>query len=280
MSEPVFLCPICASGRGRRIFLYDRPPAGEVSFDFSRGGKYRREVLKCELCGHYISRHDMNDACLYSGEYVNATYSNAYGIQKSYDRINGLDPSKSDNIGRVAHVNEVAEKHFSGKQGASRNVLDVGSGLCVFLGRMKTLGWNCTALDPDPRAASHAVNNVGVSAICGDFMKIDLPAVYDLIVFNKVLEHVSDPIGMLERSRASLKPGGLIYVEVPDGELAALEGCDREEFFIDHTHIFSFVSLALMVKRASFAPVQIERLREPSNKFTLRAFLIAYPGGL
>ena len=35
---------------------------------------------------------------------------------------------------------------------------------------------------------------------------------------------------MLAGSVAFLKPGGLVYVEVPDGEAAAAHGPDREEF--------------------------------------------------
>ena len=50
--------------------------------------------------------------------------------------------------------------------------LDVGSGLCVFLHglRRRTAG-ECTALDPDPRAAAHARETVGVAAVAGDFME-------------------------------------------------------------------------------------------------------------
>jgi len=42
--------------------------------------------------------------------------------------------------------------------------------------------------------------------------------------------------------------------------------------------VFSPGSLALVAARAGFGPIAIERLREPSGKFTLRAFLV--PGWL
>jgi 2-polyprenyl-3-methyl-5-hydroxy-6-metoxy-1,4-benzoquinol methylase len=274
MKVTEFTCPICAYSRGRIVFLYDSSPSGEVKFGFSKGGVYHREVIKCELCGHYISRHEMNDACLYNGDYVNSNYRDEDGIRKTYDKINGLDPSKSDNTGRVKRILEFTECYFTNKSDFKRNVLDVGSGLCLFLGKMKAAGWNCTALDPDKRAVSHAIKNVGVPAVCGDYINIKLLDAYDLITFNKVLEHVSDPIRMLAKARVHLRSGGLIYVEVPDGEYAERNGSEREEFFIDHLHIFSFVSLALMAERAGFAPIHMERLQEPSTKFTLRAFLV------
>jgi hypothetical protein len=97
---------------------------------------------------------------------------------------------------------------------------------------------------------------------------------YHLVTFNKVLEHVEDPIAMLGKSRANLLRGGFVYVEVPDGEMAEKGGKQREEFFIDHLHVFSFASTVCLSKRAGFAPVIVERLQEPSSKYTIRAFLI------
>jgi ubiquinone/menaquinone biosynthesis C-methylase UbiE len=273
MSVTEFICPICAGSAGDLVFVYNTPPKGEVNFDFSKGGVYYREVIQCKLCGHYVSRHEMDDASLYNGEYVNANYRDAEGILKAYEKINALDPSKSDNVGRVRRVNEIAESYFASNTDFKKTVLDVGSGLCVFLGRMKAASWNCTALDPDERAVNHAVKNVGVNGVCGDFMSASLPASYDLITFNKVLEHVPDPTSMLARAKTYLGQSGMVYVEVPDAECAQMDGPEREEFCIDHPHVFSFLSLAMMCKKAGFVPVLIERLREPSTKYTLRAFL-------
>ena len=64
-----------------------------------------------------------------------------------------------------------------------------------------------------------------------------------------------------------------MYVEVPDGEKAIEEGPTREEFFIDHFHVFSRASLEHLASGAGMRPLALERLREPSGKFTLRAIL-------
>src|SRR5205823_1664869 len=125
----------------------------------------------------------------------------------------------------------------------ARSVLDIGSGLCVFLARMKAAGWTCTALDPDARAVDHARTAVHVEAIHGDFLTAVNLKQYDAVTFNKVLEHATDPIDMLARSSNCVRPGGFVHVEVPDGEMAAREGPGREEFFIDHWHVFSATSL-------------------------------------
>ena len=100
---------------------------------------------------------------------------------------------------------------------------------------------------------------------------------FDVITFNKVLEHVEDPVTMLARATRHLNPKGFVYVEVPDGEAASVEGSEREEFFIEHHHVFSPASMAMTAERAGFRVEALERLREPSTKFTIRTFLTIHP---
>lgn len=258
--------PLRCPCEGRHLELawrYDAPPEGETRFPFSGEG-YVRDILRCAVCGHHVSRTEMVVSALYGSEYVDSTYSD--GLRVSFERIVALPPERSDNHGRVERVTEAA--------GSRRTILDVGSGLCVFLHAMKQRGFEGTALDPDPRAAAHARDVVGVDAVCGDYLTLDGLGRFDLVTFNKVLEHVEDPVAMLGRSRDNLAENGFVYVEVPDGPSAAAEGFEREEFFIEHLHVFSLASLALLAHRAGFSPLRIDRIREPSTKYTLCAFLV------
>lgn len=262
-------CP-CAGRFLSEAWRYDRPPRVETRFDLG-GGRYERTVERCAICSHFVSRHPFA-AELYRGEYMDSTYGER--IAAEFARIMALPQERSDNAGRVARVVAFAGDRLP----AGASVLDVGSGLCVFLARLKEHGFRCTALDPDERAAEHARSTVGVDAVCADFMEAEPPGRFDLVTFNKVLEHVEDPVAMLARARAALAPGGAVYVEVPDGEAAAddPDGPEREEFTIEHLHVFSPASFALLAARAGFSPLRVERLREPSGKYTLAGFLSVY----
>jgi SAM-dependent methyltransferase len=266
-------CPISGQTKAHRVFVYDSPPPGEVGFRRPPGEPYRREVWQFDGSNHYVSRHAMTVATQYDGAYVDATYKDDAGMAATFERIINLPPGRSDNAARIARIRSFANDHFGAAQRRLR-LLDVGAGLGVFPHVVKQAGWDCTALDPDARAAKHLRDKVGVSAICGDFMSADVPGRFDIVTFNKVLEHVEDPIAMLRRSLPLLAPGGFVYVELPDGELAAGEGPGREEFFIEHLHVFSFASIVMLANRAGFHPRCVERLREPSTKFTLRAFIV------
>ncbi len=269
-AKPTLRCPCDEQFlETRSDFIYDARPPGEVRYELP--APYRREYRHCTLCGHWFSKHDYDFAAFYNGAYVDASYGD--GLRRAFERIMALPRDRSDNYHRVERIADFAKRMVV--EGRARRLLDVGSGLAVFPALMKKRGWNCTALDPDPRAVDHAKEVVGVEARLGDFMTVAPASLgqFDLITFNKVLEHVEDPVAMLDASRKCLLRNGFVYVELPDGEVASRGGNEREEFFIEHHHVFSCGSLDHMARQAGFTVVEFERLQEPSTKFTLRAFL-------
>jgi SAM-dependent methyltransferase len=265
-------CPISGVTDAHRVFAYDAPPKGEIGFRRKEGEAYRREVWQFAGSNHYVSRHAMSVSTDYEGDYVDATYKDEAGLNAAFERVIALPGERSDNAGRIARVAAFAQAHFGGR--SDIRLLDVGAGLGVFPYAVKQHGWHCTAIDPDQRAVAHMKERVGVETLAGDFMGFTGENKFDIVTFNKVLEHVEDPVAMLRHASAFLAPGGFIYVELPDGEMAAREGAGREEFFIEHLHVFSFVSMAMLTERAGLTPVAVERLQEPSTKYTLRAFII------
>jgi len=266
-------CPISGLSEARLIFSYDAPPEGEIGFSRPKNASYWREVWQFAGSDHYVSCHAMAVAADYDGDYVDATYGGREGMARTFARIIALPPERSDNAGRAKRVGAFAKAYLAGV--ARPRLLDVGAGLGVFPHAVKAMGWECVAIDPDARAVEHMNERVGVRAIQGDFMTVGLDERFDIVTFNKVLEHVPDPITMLKRAVRFLADGGFVYLELPDGEMAAREGAGREEFFIEHLHVFSFASIVMLANAAGFTPLLVERLREPSAKFTLRAVLAA-----
>ena len=182
-----------------------------------------------------------------------------------------MPPERSDNLWRFNEVKQFAGSWFG--RTSDLDLLDIGSGLGVFPSLVDKEGWRCTAVDPDVRAVKHLTGTVGVDGLFGDFMTLDVSKQYDIITLNKVLEHVPDPVAMLRRTCDWLKPGGFVYVEVPDGEIASQHGSEREEFTIEHLHVFSLASSAILATQAGYFLENIKRVHEPSSKYTLRLFL-------
>lgn len=263
-------CPVTDAKDWVEVKTYSAPPAGETDFGFS---PYLRTLFRSPSTGHVVNRHGMDLSDLYAGDYWDRTYGGGK-MARTFDKIMALPPQHSDNRGRVAFVDG-----YCAAQGLDpKTLLDVGSGLAVFPAVMREAGWIATALDPDPRSARHAEEKAGVEGLVADFMAEMPDRRFSLISFNKVLEHVPDPVAMLGRAKDVLEPGGRVYVELPDGEAAlASEGPDREEFFIEHYCAFSALSYAMLVQRAGFRLDLLERLIEPSGKYTLRGFMTPAP---
>ena len=95
---------------------------------------------------------------------------------------------------------------------------------------------------------------------------------YDLITFNKVLEHIPNPIKILRKAKFFLKNKGKIYIEVPDERVKKL-GKFRDEFCVDHLHLFSLTSISILSTKAGFTIESSKRIIDPSGKYTIFAFL-------
>ncbi len=269
------VCPMCG-GSLLSALAYDAPPPGEIAYSLSPGVAYRRAFSRCVRCGHFLSDAFQLLESFYAGSYVDVTYGDMSGVQRQFERIVALPPDRSDNAGRVARVDAFVRARLGSDRTGEipPRLLDVGSGLCVFAHAMRGRGWDCVCLDMDPRQVAHAERNAGVRAYCGTLpLREAREEAFDCVSFNKVLEHVSDPVVLLGAARHNLTSGGIVYVEVPDGEEAIAEGPSREEFFIEHLHVFSMASLVHLARRCGLTVITTERLREPSGKFVLSAFL-------
>lgn len=250
------------------LFAYNKRPKGETDFNINQTS-YKRRYEKCLTCGHCFSVHNIDLESLYKESYVNSTYKGS--LHDQFKKIISLPPEKSDNQGRVKRIKNFASLSKLDNQKIS--LLDIGSGLGVFPFMIKKIGWDCTAIDPDNRAIEHLEKELKINSIKGDLFDLNIDEHFEIITLNKVLEHVYDPVEMLIKASKMLRDDGFIYLELPDAEEASKDGKEREEFFIEHHHVFSMTSLNLMAKSASLNPIIIERLKEPSGKYTLVAFL-------
>ena len=264
---------ICGGGDFKLANHYTVRPDGEMTYDL-KGMDYKRDFLKCQYCGHFLAKHDYDIEKIYQGQYSEATYQDK--MVETFNKIISLPIEKSDNHARVKHVIEYCRRYFGDQ---SLSVMDVGSGLCVFLYLLsQKTNWSLLALDPDARQAHHAKTVCNVNSVNADFGSFQSTEKFDLITFNKVLEHVADPVAMLSLAKQHLAPKGIIYIELPDGTEAFKDSPLREEFFIEHYHAFSMASISILTDKANLSLLHSERLKEPSGKYTLRAFCLSSKG--
>lgn len=247
-------------------------PDGETDYGIF-SSLYYREICQCENCGVFFNRRaDLFPEGFYEGKYNAAIEVGS--IERRFQKIIHFPFSNSDNKNRVLRV----VKYLYRNDYAPREmkVLDIGSGTCVFLYEMKKFGFTTHCIDPDPAAIANAKERAGVDkAIAALFDEYSSNDRYDLITFNKVLEHVENPVDTLKRANTFLKSNGLIYVELPDGERTTpgLEMIDRSEFFIDHHTIFNRQSFVYLAECSGFSVDNLSQIVDPSGKHTIYGFL-------
>lgn len=261
------VCPVCRSSSVDQVAHFDKKPSGENDFGIA---PYKRTLKKCLSCAHYFNVHDYDIESFYSGHYADSIYQNR--IAEKFDKIVNLPDGKSDNRERVRRVADMLAAEGVDPQDGKVKVLDIGSGLCVFLYELaRRTGWDCTALDPDEKQSAHARSLADIKSVTTGVMEYEPGAPYDIVTLNKVLEHFEKPEDLLMKMQTFLPKGrkGYVYIEVPDGEHAAQEGYEREEFYIEHFHAFSYESFFRIMTKCGYTPIHFSRIREPSTKYTL-----------
>lgn len=95
----------------------------------------------------------------------------------------------------------------------TRRVLDVGSGAAGFLLRAAERGWQTEGVEPDAAAVQRARAH-GATVIEGSVEALG-GRVYDEVVMNHSIEHVHDPVAVLDTCRRALRPGGSVWIATP-----------------------------------------------------------------
>lgn len=147
-------------------------------------------IDRCSTCGVRQTVPPPHDVARYYRGY----YGNRHGITAAY-RV----------WRRVLLLRRIAGT------GGGRRLLDVGCGDARFLLAAQRQGWQVAGTEIEPQQA--AEQNLDVRRDVGDF-PADAP--FDCVTFWHSLEHLPCPADTLRRVYERLRPGGHVFIAVPD----------------------------------------------------------------
>lgn len=94
-------------------------------------------------------------------------------------------------------------------------LLDIGCGYGLFQKYCQERGIATLGMDLSEEGVA-STRRMGLFALRGDCNRIWFRKSFDAIVMCDILEHAQDPVRLLMNCRSWLRPGGAIYVQVPN----------------------------------------------------------------
>lgn len=141
-------------------------------------------------------------------------------------------------------------------------LLDVGCGTGKDLLRLQRSGWAVTGVEISPYAASLARARLGCEVVVGHFDDVGLEGRYfDVVRLSHVLEHLPSPRKSLEKVRRLLRPGGLLWLEVPNAGSVERRLFGRYWYQWDlprHLYHFTSATLVRLLREVGFQPRKVK----------------------
>lgn len=134
-------------------------------------------------------------------------------ISKHYSQV---DPSFKVAFSRKSHYQKFLHRINPIKR---KNVylLDIGCGLGYFLSLAKNEGWNVRGIEPNLDLVNKGKQNFGVDIQNTYFEEANLsPNNFDVITLWNVFDELPDPFGNIPKIRRILKPGGILFMRIPN----------------------------------------------------------------
>jgi SAM-dependent methyltransferase len=98
----------------------------------------------------------------------------------------------------------------------SKKILDYGCGTGEFLNEMNNNGYQCTGIEPSPKASEHAKNSYQLEVLNPDKLHTLQDANYDVITMWHVMEHIHDLNETISTLKQKLKSDGHLIIAVPN----------------------------------------------------------------
>ncbi len=153
-------------------------------------------------------------------------------------------------------------------------IVDVGCATGGLLATFQKNGYrNILGIDPSPLCSRTAQKLYGIRVENRPVSEIaEFKSSFDLVILNSVLEHIRDLDSSLKTLWDLLKPGGLIWIEVPDvTRFAELTSVAFQQFSMEHINFFSSKSLTNLMQKNGFEVEalwqntrQLEAIQDPA----------------
>jgi SAM-dependent methyltransferase len=148
----------------------------------------------------------------------------------------------------------------AGRLAPGASIVDIGSGDGTQVRLLSQRGFVVTGVERDPRSVSLRESATPVFAGSAEALPDELArGSFDAVMFKQVLEHLVEPVEALRHAAQLLKPGGVLFCEVPNHEsaIARQSGLSWEHMDVPrHVNFFRLDTLQAAARHAGLAVEQ------------------------
>ena len=257
-------CPVCGTDpAGSKIFLKQSIDMSRIS-GFSYASRKTPEYMRFEL----VSCRDCTTVFASSAPPKGA-------ITRAYHEA---EYDSADEARFAAATYRTALTPFLSSLPSRQRALEIGTGTGVFLTQLQQAGFSeVIGIEPSRAAIDAAEPAVRPLIREGIFVGDDFaPGSFDLICCFQTLEHVPDPLGLVEASARLLRRGGLLALVTHDYRSAVNRLLGRRSPIIDieHLQLFCRPSLDRLLVAGGLETVAIESF---ANRYRLAYWLRLAP---
>jgi 2-polyprenyl-3-methyl-5-hydroxy-6-metoxy-1,4-benzoquinol methylase len=171
-----------------------------------------------------------------------------------FDAYPGGESYEEDPAQRAYEASQRIE--FVRRHRQSGRLLEIGAAAGHFVKAAQRSGFEPTGVEPAEELAARATHRLGIPVVAGFIEEIELPQDhFEVACAWHVVEHLSEPLTALDRIRQSLRPGGHLFVEVPNiaSVYARRQGLRWANLDIAH-HVGHYTPSAMnaLLERAGF----------------------------
>ena len=222
--RPSRACPACSSTNAQTV-----------------GIKNELEIVCCKTCRSLY--------CPYTPWYTSERY------YVDYYTHHGLDEPPI-----VARRLSEITAGFSRYRRTNR-LLDVGCGAGSLLQAARDNGWTASGIDVSASSVDY-VRKLGFEVFHGELNKVQLPGEhFDVITAAEIMEHLFDPVTVVQEVHRLLRPGGLFWMTTPHCRSLGARVLRLDWRLVsppEHLQLFSIAGLRRLLMRAGFRKVELQ----------------------
>ena len=243
--EKMTSCPVCDSLQSEIVYVETLPLS-----TWTKGGTETGDIniALCRSCGH-----------MWNTQFKESNASLIYKNQ----------PLSNKPVSRGAMIRYEKVLDFIGVENISnKEIIEIGPGSGEFAAKLSEVGRHVLLFEPNENFKVDLKNTTTIN----DFFEPKAKA--DVVIARQVLEHAPDPVRFIRAVSESLRPGGLAYIEVPNGSEVALRGLWHD---IHHPHVHYF-NLSSLIKLCDRFGLKVQKFKNILDNHDFGILLGNYGG--